>query len=203
MREIVKSWLDYCQKDDEIIRGEFDTLFMDNITDEEVRAIFKPFVSSKKLSKRMIRYLKDYRNDGIVDTTIDKRGFMEKLLRLDFEERKPDVENINLFSKVIFPTKYKFNPDFEEVEEDMMGDVFSQKFNNHFRRSKVNEKPKIYPLYQAISCISSYYSFTQYLFQPLVNMNYTASHIYEFLMRGGTYAVIEDTVYYSFKEELS
>ena len=200
MKNSIENWIESCEIDREIRRGEYDTLFMEDVTEEEVAAIFKPFVNNEELSKRMNRYLTDYRNDGIKDNFEDKKSFMENLLKLDFEERKPDVEKeVSFFEDVIFPTKYKFNPNYEEVDNQMMGDKFSQDFSDYFRRKKIDEKAKTYALYRAIDRISVHYSYTLYLFQPLVKMNYTANHIYEFLMRGGTYAVIGDTVYYSFE----
>lgn len=201
MREIVKKWIEYCETDVESNIGEYDMLFMDNATEKEVEAIFTSFVNREQLSYRMNRYLKDYRDGGLNNTIHDdKKEYMENLLKLDFEERKPYVKYMNLSEKVFFPTKYEFKSNFKEVEEYVMGDVFSQCFGDFFDSRQINEEDKTYDLYEAISSISIHYSYTQYLFQPLVNINYTANHIYEFLMRGGTYAVIEDTIYYSFKD---
>ena len=198
MRSIIRNWIEYCEADHRRMRCEYETLFMDNVTDEEVQLIFSHFENSEELSNRMIRYLKDYRNGGIKNIFENKKESMENLLRLDFEERKLDIEGKSYFDDIIIPTKYVFNPNFQSVKDQIMGDMFSQEFDDYFGDSKIDKRHRTYALKNAISRISTHYSYTQYLFQPLVNMNYTAIHIYEFLMRGGTYAVIDDTVYYSF-----
>lgn len=200
MREIVNNWLEFCEADRITRRGQYNTLFMDNVSEEEVNTIFEAFENKEELSFRMNRYLNDSRKGRINDNTDNKKLKMENLLKLDFQERKVDIENVSFFNDVIFPTKYEYKDNYDEVYKMVMSDEFSQEFNDYFREKKINENPKTYELYRAISYISKHYSYTQYLFKPLVEMNYTANYIYEFLMRGGVYAVIRDTVYYSFKE---
>ncbi|MBA6156010.1 hypothetical protein H3Z83_05690 [Tenacibaculum sp. S7007] len=200
MKTIIKDWLEFCEVDRITRRGLYNTLFMDNISEKEVNTIFEPFKNKKELSFRMNRYLNDWRKGGIIDNTDNKNIQMRDFLKSDFEERKVDIENVSFFNDIVFPTNYEYNDSYDEVHKMVMSDEFSQEFNDYFREKKINENPKTYELYRAISYISKHYSYTQYLFQPLVNMNYTANHIYEFLIRGGVYAVIDDTVFYSFKK---
>ncbi|WP_299713475.1 hypothetical protein [uncultured Tenacibaculum sp.] len=200
MRNIVESWIEFYEVDRSVRKGFFDTLFMDNPTEYEIEEIYKPFINKNELTERMSRYLKDYRNGGIKDETENKKEYLEELLKADIEEKKLVVENEKLFENINFPTKFQFNSNNEEVNKKVMSDVFSQRFGDFFGRKKIDQNPKTFAIFQAIDCISSHYSFAQYLSKPLVDLNYSGDHIYEFLMRGGVYAVIDDTVYYSFKE---
>ena len=197
MKQIVNDWKKFCTGGETFQDDYFYTLFMDEISIEEIEAIYETFPNSEKLVNRMKRYLFD--GIPIVDK-IEKMEKLEKLIKLDFDERKSILEQIPSF------LNFNSNPKFSYVEnvEDLYvlngDDILIQDFQDYMRNIiKINDD-KVWELKSALYGKTYDFDYQLFLFQPLLKTDYSMEYLYQFKKLGGVYAISNDGVFYSFKK---
>ena len=91
MRQIVLDWVDYCNGKKEFADGYFYTLFMENITIDEVKAIYETFPNSSALITKMSKFL--FEPKPAVKSSIDNIAELDRLIKLDFSKRTLIMQN--------------------------------------------------------------------------------------------------------------
>jgi hypothetical protein len=198
MNQLLSEWTAFCKDNTVFEDSHFYTLFMEDITSEEIKEIYKYFPNSERLIERMERFLFET-NPQIEDLEL-KKIELEKLIKLDFEERKPILEKIDLFTSFIYSPNFIFTSDFELISTLVLDDVWSQSFHDFMRMQKLITDKKVYELNNALYGITYDFDYQLYLFEPLLKTNYSVKYLFEFKRLGGVYAITENGVYYSFKK---
>ncbi len=197
MNQIVNDWLKYCEGSEAFEDDYFYTLFMDEISVEEIEAIYKTFPNSEKLIKRMKQYLFG-KNPKVNDS--DKVFMLENLIKLDFEERMPILELLPNFSTLKTNLKFIYEENVEVVNKLVLNDVWIQDFHDFMIRQMIIEDKKAFELYNALYGKTFDFDYQQYLFQPLFNTEYKMEYLFQFKKLGGVYAITESALYFSTKE---
>ena len=99
MRQIVKDWIDFCEKGTAFEDGYFYTLFMEKITSIEIREIYKYFPNSDLLIERMEKFL--FESPPKVQNIESRKLELERLIKLDFVERAPVMNRLSIFSNLL------------------------------------------------------------------------------------------------------
>jgi hypothetical protein len=195
MKKIINDWSDFCEIGKSFEEGYFYTLFMEDITSEEIREVFKYFPNSEILIDRMEKFLFEPKPN--IENFDTKKNELERLIKLDFHERKPILEKLDIFSKFNLNPIFIFNSDFESISLKVLDDVCSQSFYDFMRMQKLITDKKVCELYNALYGITYDFDYQLYLFLPLLKTNYTAEYLYQFKRLGGIYAISENGVYFS------
>ncbi|MDI9873198.1 hypothetical protein [Flectobacillus rivi] len=194
MKELIKDWDSFCKGYEEFEDGYFYTLFMEGISIEEIELIYKPFPNSDKLVERMKRYLFT-KTSSIHDN--EKRNNLDKLIKLDFEERKPILELLPNFSQFNKNPKFTYIADKELVLSLMLDDIWIQDFHDYMFRQTIISNQREYELNNALYGLTYDFDYQLFLFQPLLNTTYTADYLFQFKKSGGIYAITIDGVFYT------
>tara|TARA_R110000868_G_scaffold252899_5_gene509611 strand:+ start:54 stop:650 length:597 start_codon:yes stop_codon:yes gene_type:complete len=198
MNQLLIEWSTFCKDNTVFEDSHFYTLFMEGITSEEIKEVYKYFPNSERLIERMERFLFESKPD-IEDFEL-KKIELEKLIKLDFEERKPILEKIDLFTSFNSHPKFIFTSDFESISTLILDDVWSQSFHDFMRMQKLITDKKVYELNNALYGITYDFDYQLFLFEPLLKTNYSVKYLFEFKRLGGVYAITANGVYYSFKK---
>ncbi len=200
MRQIVNDWKNFCTGIETFKEDYFYTLFMEDfigeITTEEIEAIYETFPNSEKLVNRMKQYLFD---EISIDDEIEKVQVLQKLIKLDFEERKPILEQIPSFLNFNSNPKFIYEENVEVVNNLILEDIWIQNFHDYLRNIIMIDDDKVWELKSALYGKTYDFDYQLFLFQPLLKTEYSMEHLYEFKKLGGVYAITEDSVVYSFK----
>lgn len=195
MNQIITDWSLFCENKAVFEDSYFYTLFMEDITSEEIREVFKYFPNSEILIDRMEKFLFEPKPN--IENFDTKKNELERLIKLDFHERKPILEKLDIFSKFNLNPIFIFNSDFESISLKVLDDVCSQSFHDFMRMQKLITDKKVYELYNALYGVTYDFDYQLYLFLPLLKTNYTAEYLYQFKRLGGIYAISENGVYFS------
>lgn len=197
MRQIVNDWISFCEGIKSFEDDYFYTLFMDDVVIKEIEVIYRYFPNSEKLVDRMKKYL----FAEIPPTNeIEKEQILEKLIKLDFEERKSILEHLPIFSNFNSNPKFIFTRNVEEVYNLASNDIWIQGFYDFLRNQLLIEDDKTWELKSALYGKTYDFDYQLYLFQPLLKTDYSFEHLFEFKRLGGVYAITANGVYYSFKK---
>jgi len=197
MKQIVNDWKKFCNGVETFEDDYFYTLFMDEISIEEIEAIYETFPNSEKLVSRMKRYLFD--EISIVDE-IDEIQKLEKLIKLDFEERKPILEQIPCFLNFNSNPKFSYVENVEDLYNLVGDDILIQDFQDYMRNIIMIDDDKVWELKSALYGKTYDFDYQLFLFQPLLKTDYSMEYLYQFKKLVGVYAITEDSVVYSFKK---
>lgn len=198
MNLLIDDWSSFCENKVIFEDNYFFTLFMENITISEVKEVYKYFPNSKELIERMEKFLFEEK-PKIEDFNL-KKNELEKLIKLDFEERKPILENIEIFTNYVSNINFVYTVDFELIATLILDDIWSQSFHDFMRTQKLITDKKVYELNNALYGITYDFDYQLYLFQPLLKTNYSMEYLFQFKKLGGVYAITANGVYYSFKK---
>jgi hypothetical protein len=129
-----------------------------------------------------------------------KKIELGRLIKLDFEERKPFLQEIGSFSKFNESPTFIYTPNFDSVYTMHLDDVWIQYFNDFLcTKGAFNEEEKHSQLFEALYGITNDYDYVWYLFAPLMTIDYSMEYLFQFRQLGGEFAITENAVYYSFK----
>lgn len=197
MKQLIKDWSSFCEGEVVFEDGYFYTLFMENISIDEIRLIYQYFPNSDELIERMEKFLFVKPVKDVVDEI--KISRLEKLIRLDFEERKPILKTLDSFS--IFNSNAKFNyvSEFESISKLTMDDIWSQSFHDYLRSQKIDHDKKTYELFNSLYGLTYDFDYQLFLFKPLLRTSYSMQYLYDFKQLGGVYAITENGVFFSIK----
>jgi hypothetical protein len=198
MNQLLSEWTTFCKDNTVFEDSHFYTLFMEDITSEEIKEVYKYFPNSERLIERMERFLFEAKPE-IKDFEL-KKIELEKLIKLDFEERKPILEKIDLFTSFNSHPNFVFTSDFESISRLILDDVWSQSFHDFMRMQKLITDKKVYELNNALYGITYDFDYQLFLFEPLLKTNYSVKYLFEFKRLGGVYAITANGIYYSFKK---
>ena len=199
MNQIIKDWCEFCEKGTIFQKGYFFTLFMEDITSEEIKEVYKYFLNSKKLIARMERFL--FEAKPKIEDFETKKNELEKLIKLDFEERKPILEKLEIFSLFNSNPNFVFTENFESISTLILDDVWSQSFHDFVDFQTIVDDEKTYAIYDSLYGITYDFDYQLYLFEPLLKTNYSVEHLFNFKRLGGVYAITDEGIYYSFNTE--
>lgn len=195
MRQIINEWREFCEEGKSFRDGHFYTLFMENITPEEIKVVYRTFPNSERLISRMTRFLFD---EVIQIPNGDKQKRMQELIKLDFHERKPILDQLPSFTKFNLDQKFIFREDTELIAELILDDIWIQEFHDRiFGEISIPDR-KTYELIDAHYGITSDFDYQLFLSLPLLNTDYSMKDLYEFKKAGGVYAITETEVVYSY-----
>ena len=198
MNLLIDDWSSFCENKAVFEDNYFFTLFMENVTFTEIKEIYKYFPNSEELIKRMVKFLFEEK-PKIIDFNL-KKNELEKLIKLDFEERKPILENIKIFTNYVSNINFVYLEDFESITTLILDDVWSQSFHDFMRTQKLITDKKVYELNNALYGITYDFDYQLYLFKPLLKTNYTVKNLFKFKQLGGVYAIKDNCVYFSFEK---
>lgn len=196
MRQIVNDWKNFCEGVETFEDDYFYTLFMDEISIEEIETIYKYFPNSERLVGRMKQFLFD---EAPQVNENDKVQILENLIKLDFEERKPIIEQLPSFSNFNSNPKFIYEENEKVVYNLVLDDIWIQNFQDFMRNQIVIEDDKVWELKSALYGKTYDFDYQLFLFQPLLKPAYTMEYLFRFKKLGGIYAISENTVYFSFK----
>jgi len=197
MNQMINEWSDFCEGRAVFEDCYFYTLFMENISSEEIRSIYKYFPNSEQLIEKMENFLFGAKPN--IENFETKKNELERLIKLDFEDRKPILQQLDVFSKFNSNPTFQFTFDIESISTLILDDVWSQSFHDFLRTQKVISDKKVYELYNALYGITYDFDYQLFLFEPLLKTNYTVESLFQFKRLGGLYVISDNIVYYSFK----
>lgn len=194
MKQIVQDWIEFCENGKDFEDSYFYTLFMEEISQEEIIAIFRSFPNSEELVERLNKFLLIKESNG---TTSEKIQELGDLLSQDFLDKKQILQHLPSFSKFNEEYQIVYTRDTDEVEDLILDDIWVQEFHDFMRAQKIITDKKVYELFNALYGITYDADYQLYLFIPLLNTNYTMEHLFRFKKAGGVYAITENEVVYS------
>ena len=197
MKQIVKDWIEFCEKGADFEDGHFYTLFTKDITLDEIKAVYRYFPNTERLVAKMKKFLFDPK--PVILDYETKKNELERLIKLDFQERQAILQNIDAFANLNINLNFQFVKDVKVVNNLILDDVWSQSFQDFMRTQKIVTDKKIYELNNALYGISYDFDYQLYLFEPLLKTNYTGEFLFIFKRLGGLYSITEDGVTYSFE----
>lgn len=196
MKKIINDWSDFCLNRKKFEDGYFYTLFMDEISHEEVNEIYKYFPNSKMLISKAEKFI--FEKTPFEKDLFSRKTILERLIKSDFEERKSIHQQIPVFSIFEDNISFTYISDASLISEMNLNDTWSQSFHDFVDFQTIADDKKTYALYDALYCLTTDFDYRLYLFEPLLTTNYTANYIYDFKRLGGVYAIAENGVYYSY-----
>lgn len=199
MNQIISEWTLFCEDKAVFEDSHFYTLFMEDITSKEIKEVYKYFPNSERLIERMERFLFEAKTK--IEDIETKKNELTKLIRLDFEERKPILEKLEIFSSFNSNPNFVFTSNFESISTLILDDVWSQSFYDYMYRQAIDFGKKEYELNNALYGITYDFDYQLYLFEPLLKTNYSVKHLFKFKRLGGVYAITDKGIYYSFNTE--
>ncbi|AEA42345.1 hypothetical protein [Fluviicola taffensis] len=194
MKQIVNDWDSFCKGNNAFEDSYFYTLFMEGVSVEEIEAIYNSFPNSAKLVERMKRYLFTETSNFSIDET---RNQLDKLIRLDFEDRKSVLGILPNFSHFNKNPKFTYTDDLKMVSNLILDDIWVQDFHDYMRMQKIITDKKVYELNNALYGLTYDFDYQLFLFQPLLNTPYTADYLFQFKKIGGIYAITKEEVFYT------
>lgn len=196
MKELVKDWIQFCEEKKSFNTGYFYSLFMDNLSQDELVYIYNFFPNSERLILKLKKYMLQDFNISINPEV--KIELLEIMIRLDFEDRKKVFEEMN---KISFYDKiaFKYIEDSKEIINLQYNDVLSQEFHDYINYKTILEDDKTDALYEALYGLTTDFDYRLYLFEPLLKVDYTGENLFQFKRLGGVYTIQDNTVLYSYK----
>lgn len=201
MRQIVIDWKNFCNGIETFKVDYFYTLFITDLVDEttieEIEVIYETFPNSEKLVSRMKKYLFD---ESPNVNEFEKVIILEKLIKHDFYERMPILEQIHSFSKFNSNPKFSYIEDVENLPNIVVEDTLIQDFHDYMRDQIIIDDDKVWELISSLYGLTYDFDYQLFLFQPLLKTNYTMEYLYQFKKLGGVYAITANSIYYSFNK---
>lgn len=194
MRQIVNDWGSFCEGKKSFEDSYFYTLFMDELSNDEIEYIYKYFPNSERLVNRMRQYLFD---ESLAVNENEKKQVLGRLIELDFEDRKPILELLPSFSNFNSSPRFVYTEDVEYVSNLVLEDVWIQDFQDFLRDQIIIDDDKVWELKSALYGLTYDFDYQLFLFQPLLNTNYTMENIFKFKKLGGVYAITDNEIVYS------
>lgn len=195
MRQIINDWIEFCENDKPFEESYFYTIFMENISKEEIEIVYRSFPNSDQLTDRMNKFL--FEEDVQIPNN-EKQKILGELIQFDFLERETILKSLPAFSKFNMNHKFVYYEDRDVVNDLILDDVWIQDFHDYiFGQMSITDK-KAYELLDALYGISNDFDYQLFLFLPLLKTEYSMKHLYKFRKAGGIYAITETEVVYSF-----
>lgn len=197
MRQIVYDWMNFCEGKREFEDGYFFTLFMENLTIEEINVIYSYFPNADMLTARMEKFL--FGPKAIELPPYDRVCELDRLIRLDFVDREFSLKSLSPSSNGWHNLIFNYVEDDKIVDNLILDDIYTQSFHDFMRSKKITSEKKMYLLFDALYGITYDFDFQLYLYAPLLATSYTGEHLFQFKRLGGVYAVTNEEIVYSFK----
>lgn len=196
MKQIVKDWMNFCEGNEIFEDCHFYTLLMEGISNDEIEAIYKYFPNSIDLKQRIKEYLffetPQVQKESKIQT-------LERLIKLDFEERKPILKNLPSFSNFNSNPQFIYKENKDLISNLILDDIWSQEFHDTLYSQWLIVDKKCYELNNAFYGLTFDFDYQFYLFQPLLKTEYKMEYLFQFKKLGGVYAISENTLYFSSK----
>lgn len=196
MNQQIKDWLSFCERGTAFEDGYFLTLFNEQITVTELSEIYKSFPNASRLIDKMKKFL--FEKPPIFNTNDQKILELEKLLKLDWEDRNLILKEIERTYGLEFNNNLKFVEHKEIVNSLALDDIWFQAFHDFMRVQKISTDRKMYELYNALYGLTYDFDFQLYLYEPLLKTNYSGEYIFQFKRLGGVYAFTKDGIVFSY-----
>jgi hypothetical protein len=197
MKQIVIDWMNFCEGNDIFEDCHFYTLLMEGISNEEIEAIYKYFPNSKELKRRIKEYL-FYEISQVQKN--NKIQTLERLIKLDFEERKSILNHLPSFLNFNSNPQFIYNENIDVISDLIHDDIWTQDFQDYLYSKWLIVDKKCYELNNAFYGLTYDFDYQFYLFQPLLKTEYKMEYLFQFKKLGGVYVISENAVYYSFNQ---
>lgn len=195
MRQIVKDWCDYYEDKRTCEKSEFFTLFMEKVSKEEIRQIYKYFPFNLQLIERLENFL--FGSWPRIENVEHIKDELKKIIVNDFKDRKEILYQIPSFQNFLFNPEFIFKSDETEIKKLISDDIWSQNFIDFTSTQRKLTGWKIYEIHNALYGISNDFDYRLYLFIPFLNINYSGEYLFKFKRLGGIYAISDNKVYFS------
>lgn len=188
MKQIVEEWCLFCEGSKNFEDGYFFTLFMEELSIEEIEKVFSFFPNSEKLLSKMLLFRETESN-----ITLSNNELL-KLLKKDFEERSIIFKEIPIFANLLRNPQFEYNENLEQVKSLIWDDIWSQEFYDHVGSFKIDKSPKVYELHNAMYGATYDFDMTLFLFEPLLKIDYSGQSLLKFKKCGGIYAIADNKI---------
>jgi len=197
MDKLIEEWEDFCKGKKDCNYNYFYTLFMEELSDEDIKRIFASFSHSQELTKRLKR-LKDYsfiKVDNWKDVVRDlvSKDLKQKLSVLKLL-KEDELINIIETSNIEFVEEQKYESLLEDDSSWPMVETMSL-LGDYFRDSIEDYSKKISALVEAGYGATYNYNLVWYLIAPFLSVKYDFEHYVRLWELGARYTLTEKGVY--------
>jgi hypothetical protein len=200
MKEIISDWCEFCEGRKAFDKSHFYTLFWEDITQSDLRIIFKYFPKADKLFELTYDYL--FGETQRVPEALLNETLIELALN-DINQKKYLLHTNSDLFRMVDSIKVEF------VDDDILVQNLSKKspyldffdaISDTLLDSWIVEDKKTYALYEAFYGLTKSYEIVWGLFSPLFSMNISFQYYIQFTSFGGVYCFLDNKLLVSKKE---
>ncbi len=197
--QLIEQWLNFCSGDKAIDKGDFYTIFFEDITDEELNKILSPFEFSSDLKDRIL----SVKQRKTLSLPIEKRSeHVLKYINDDVNVKKNictnncdgELNDILRNTKITFVDEVEFdqvkNSEGAWPNEEVMDII-----GDFLRDEIVDYSEKVSVLTEAFYGLTTDYNLVWYLMTPFYGESFKNSSYFKLWCFGVEYVITDTGVY--------
>lgn len=198
-KRIIIDWCQFCEGKNSFDKSHFYTLFWEDISQNDLKEIFKYFPNPDGLFLFTNEYL--FGKTRRVSESVINKMLIELALG-DLNEKKNLIDSNSNLSSMLNDIKVEFINDnlFVETSRNNIPYVdFFDTISDKLMDSWIIEDKKTFALYEAFYGLTKNYEMVWYLFKPLFSIDINLECYFQFTSLGGIYSLIENKLIVSKK----
>lgn len=198
-KRIIIDWCQFCEGKNSFDKSHFYTLFWEDISQNDLKEIFKYFPNPDRLFLFTNEYL--FGKTRRVSESVINKMLIELALG-DLNEKKNLIDSNSNLSSMLNDIKVEFINDnlFVETSRNNIPYVdFFDAISDKLMDSWIIEDKKTFALYEAFYGLTKNYEMVWYLFKPLLSIDINLEYYFQFTSLGGIYSFIENKLIVSKK----
>ena len=198
MSNLITDWQAFCEGRKAFDKSHFYTLFMDNLSDNDLDIIFSYLPNTAGLISRLKNALDKKRYIKLNLENRKKR--LIELVYLDLQQKKTLLQEAGQdeIVSIIENAKYHFIENTDSaLEYKINNDIHFELFDTvafDISQNRISNEDKIYAIFEAFYGLVEMYEVVWYLGAPLVNTSINFDYYFELWAMGGDYALTKEGV---------